>query len=112
MYNRSASRPVPPLARRQRPRIRKAKEHIMRSRAILRSILVMLITCFPFLLAIAQSGNPHIASVTQVWARPNQTIQIAGSGFGSTRPYDGDSGFIRIVDLTQKWGAGRTGDAV
>jgi uncharacterized repeat protein (TIGR03803 family) len=62
--------------------------------------------------AAASGINPHITSVTQVWARSDQTIQISGSGFGSLRPYDGDNAFIEITDLTQNWSAGHTGDAV
>jgi uncharacterized repeat protein (TIGR03803 family) len=60
----------------------------------------------------AQSASPHITSISQIWARQYQTIQISGSGFGSTRPYTGDSAFILVTDLTQNWSAGHTGDAV
>ena len=77
-------------------------------------ILVILATLGASRYADAQPAgtNPQITSVTQVWPRPYQTIQISGSGFGSLRPYDGDSAYIVITDLTQNWSAGHTGDAV
>src|SRR5258706_16053069 len=85
----------------------------MRSNRFAASGLLLLIVALSLSLATAQSGiGPHITSVTQVWARQYQTIQISGSGFGSLRHYDGDSAFILITDLTQNWSAGHTGDAV
>ena len=59
-------------------------------------------------------ASPTINSVSRIWARGYQTILINGSGFGSLRPYTGDSAAIRINDITQGWSAGYsiTGDAV
>jgi uncharacterized repeat protein (TIGR03803 family) len=86
---------------------------VMRSLAVAATVLALVILSFSPSPAAAQSGtNPHITSVTQVWARPYQTIQISGTGFGSLRPFNGDSAFIAITDLTQNWTAGHTGDAV
>jgi hypothetical protein len=62
--------------------------------------------------ASAQNSGPRITSVTQIWPRSYQTIQISGNGFGSVRPYDGDSSYILVTDLTQNWAGGHTGDAV
>jgi len=53
-----------------------------------------------------------ISAVSPILPQPNQTITIAGSGFGSQSPYDGDSRFIMITDVTRDWNAGRTGDLV
>lgn len=74
--------------------------------------VVVLVAISFFLSTSAFAVGPHITSVSQVWARGYQTIQIVGSGFGSVRPYDGDSAYIEITDLTQNWSAGHTGDAV
>ena len=84
----------------------------MRFSPIASSALLLLIVTFSLSLAAAQSTSPHITSVTQVWARPYQTIQISGTGFGSLPPFNGDSAFIALSDLTQNWPAGHTGDAV
>ena len=64
--------------------------------------------------AAAFAQSPVITSVSRVWARGYQTILINGSGFGSIRPYTGNSRAIRIIDNTQGWSAGYapTGDAV
>lgn len=35
-----------------------------------------------------------------------QTINITGSGFGSHAPYNGDSYYIQITDVTKNWNAG------
>src|SRR5260370_11929353 len=82
---------------------------VMRSHHATASSLLLFVAGF---LSSAQGATPHITSITQIWARQYQTIQISGSGFGSTRPYTGDSAFILVTDLTQKWSAGHTGAAV
>jgi uncharacterized repeat protein (TIGR03803 family) len=82
----------------------------MRPRHTRQPILVSFVLLLASL--AAHASGPQITSVTQIWARSYQTIQIVGSGFGSLHPYDGDSEFIQITDLTQNWSAGHTGDAV
>ncbi|HXO16842.1 MAG TPA: hypothetical protein VN909_01600 [Candidatus Dormibacteraeota bacterium] len=36
----------------------------------------------------------------------NQKIVISGSGFGTMQPYNGDSGYLQILDTTGGWSAG------
>jgi len=57
---------------------------------------------------IAASGGsgPAITSVSSIAPQPNQTITLTGSGFGSQTPYNGDSHYIEIADLTGNWTAG------
>ena len=60
----------------------------------------------------AGASNPHINSVSQIWAeRSYQTIQISGYGFGSNRDL-GTSQFFQLQDLTQNWSAGHSGDTI
>jgi uncharacterized repeat protein (TIGR03803 family) len=68
--------------------------------------VILLASC-----ASAFAAGPHITSVSQIWARGYQTIQISGTGFGTNRDL-GDSQFIQIEDVTGGWSAGHTGDAV
>jgi uncharacterized repeat protein (TIGR03803 family) len=82
----------------------------MRPSQLLAPSAVILAALFSFS-ASAHAANPHITSVTQIWARPYQTIQIAGTGFGTNRDL-GDSQFFQLEDVTQNWSAGHTGDAV
>lgn len=52
--------------------------------------------------------EPHIASVTNILPRPEQTIVIRGRGFGWYAPFKGlDTPFFAIRDLTGHWAAGR-----
>jgi hypothetical protein len=44
--------------------------------------------------------------VSKIEPEQYQKIVISGSGFGTTKPYDGDSAYIRIRDKTGKWDAG------
>lgn len=81
----------------------------MRRNAVPSILLLMVVLS---LSAMAHSTLPHITSISSVWARPYQTIQIAGSGFGSMKPYTGDSPFIAVTDVTQNWNAGHSGDGV
>jgi hypothetical protein len=59
-------------------------------------------------------GAPAIDAISAIAAQPNQTITIAGSGFGLAPPFLGDSAYIQVSDLTQGWNAGYApqGDAV
>lgn len=52
------------------------------------------------------TGAPVIMSVSPIGLRAFQTIVIHGSGFGTQPPYDGDSPFIMVSDLTRNWRAG------
>jgi hypothetical protein len=53
-----------------------------------------------------QAKPPAIASVSPIAAQRIQTITITGTGFGTQAPYDGNSSFIVIENLTQDWRAG------
>lgn len=58
-------------------------------------------------LAVRQSGSdPKISKVTRIKAKQYQKIVISGSGFGTMSPYNGDSAYLQIWDLTGKWSAG------
>ncbi len=83
----------------------------MHSRCLAAIALLLLIGLCPLSYGSLVT-NPHITSVTQVWPRSYQRIQIAGYGFGTHAQFDGNSQFISITDITQGWGAGHTGDAV
>jgi hypothetical protein len=52
-----------------------------------------------------QTG-PGITSVSKIEAKQTQKIVISGSGFGTMQPYNGDSGYLQILDTTGKWSAG------
>jgi tetratricopeptide (TPR) repeat protein len=58
------------------------------------------------------ASQPTITSVSRVYPRAVQKIIIAGTGFGEQVPYDGDSPYILITDMTQNWNAGNPGDLV
>lgn len=83
----------------------------MYSRWLAVTALFLLTALCPLTYA-AGASNPHINSVTQVWPRSFQFIEISGYGFGTHAKFDGDSQFIAITDISQGWGAGHTGDAV
>jgi protein involved in polysaccharide export with SLBB domain len=61
-----------------------------------------------YTLTIGQSGSNSITltSVSPIAPQPNQTITLTGSGFGSLTPYNGDSSYLEIADLTGNWTAG------
>jgi hypothetical protein len=42
---------------------------------------------------------PHITSVSTITTAQHQTITIKGTGFGTTKPYTGDSNFIWAREL-------------
>src|SRR3984885_12107545 len=52
------------------------------------------------------SSTPVLTSVSPIVAQPNQTITLSGSGFGTQTPYNGDSQYLEIADLTGNWIAG------
>jgi hypothetical protein len=52
---------------------------------------------------------PSISNVT--WYSSAQQIVVSGNGFGSHVPYNGDSAFIKLVDLSENnYEEGYTGD--
>lgn len=56
--------------------------------------------------------TPIITLVTPIAPGPDQTIAITGSCFGSQAPYNGDSPFLEILDVTKDWHAGYADDAI
>lgn len=54
-------------------------------------------------------AQPSISSVSSISATGDQTITISGTNFGTQAPYDGDSPYIQIADLTGGWNAGNDG---
>ena len=56
--------------------------------------------------ARASGAEPHITSVSPIEPKQYQKIVISGSDFGTMKPYNGDSAYIRIRDKTGKWDAG------
>ena len=57
---------------------------------------------------IASSATLVIANVS-VSTTPTQTFTINGQGFGNLDPYNGDSPFIEITNVTSSWNAGFSG---
>jgi uncharacterized repeat protein (TIGR02543 family) len=51
-----------------------------------------------------------ITNVSPFAPTGTQTITISGSGFGTQSPFDGDSAFLAIQDLTGNWEAGNAPD--
>lgn len=68
-----------------------------------------------FLLAILipamVSASPVITLISPILSQETQTIVITGSGFGTMKPYNGDSSYIKIRDITANWNAGSSLDA-
>jgi serine/threonine protein kinase len=58
-----------------------------------------------------QTGMPTIISITSIFSDRDRTIKIRGSGFGTLDPYEGNSAFIRISNITGGWNAGSTRDS-
>jgi hypothetical protein len=57
--------------------------------------------------AVLQNGGaPNINKISTIKPRQYQTITISGSGFGSMKPYNGDSDYLQIWDLTAGWSSG------
>lgn len=61
---------------------------------------------------ISAAFAPKIFSVSPIYPINNQRIVIRGTGFGIHIPFNGDSRFIRIHDVTRAWNAGKSGDFV
>ena len=64
-------------------------------------------------IAVAQVNAlaaPKITSVSKITTAQHQTITITGSGFGTHKPYTGDSRFISLYDKNKKWEAGNAAD--
>jgi hypothetical protein len=57
-------------------------------------------------MVLVAGGQPNITSVSKIVAKQKQKIVISGSGFGSQKPYDGDSPYIQIFDTTAGFSAG------
>ncbi|MCL4498605.1 MAG: IPT/TIG domain-containing protein [Deltaproteobacteria bacterium] len=62
--------------------------------------------------AISAIAAPKIFSVSPIYPTNNQRIVIRGTGFGIHIPFNGDSRFIRIYDVTRGWNAGWSGNFV
>jgi hypothetical protein len=56
----------------------------------------------------ASSATPVITNVN-VSTTPTQTFTIHGQGFGNLDPYNGDSPFIEVTNVTSGWNAGFSG---
>jgi hypothetical protein len=50
--------------------------------------------------------EPNITKVSKIKDTQYQKIVISGSGFGTMQPYNGDSGYLQILDTTGGWSAG------
>jgi hypothetical protein len=53
-------------------------------------------------------ATPVITNVSKISATQNQIISISGQGFGNQDPYNGNSKYIEISDVTQGWDAGHS----
>jgi hypothetical protein len=62
--------------------------------------------------ASAEATGPVITGVSLISAKQNQTIVISGHTFGAQIPYNGDSNYIMLSDITRNWNAGHSGNAV
>lgn len=54
-------------------------------------------------------ATPVITNVSKISATQTQTITITGKGFGNMNPYNGNSKYIEISDVTASWDAGHSG---
>jgi hypothetical protein len=65
---------------------------------------------------VARPAGPHselaITSISSILPQQNQTIVIYGKGFGSRAPYNGNSNYLLIRDVTRGWEAGWDGNLV
>ena len=61
---------------------------------------------------VAKPHQPVITSVSTISPTQTQTITIHGQGFGEHNPYNGNSEYISVSDLTRQWSAGYLGSAV
>jgi hypothetical protein len=51
-------------------------------------------------------NHPKIKKISRIVALQYQTITITGRGFGYNQPYDGDSVYMFMEDITGTWAAG------
>ena len=51
-------------------------------------------------------SSPKITKISRIRPKQYQKIVISGSGFGTMKPYNGDSGYLQILDTTGRWSAG------
>ncbi len=59
------------------------------------------------IIRIDATTGPKITKVTRIVAkRKVQTFEIDGKNFGTQYPYDGDSNYMWLYDLTGDWRAG------
>jgi hypothetical protein len=56
--------------------------------------------------SLRSATGPSITKVSKIEAKQHQKIVISGSGFGTMQPYNGDSGYLQILDTTGGWSAG------
>lgn len=72
-----------------------------------------IISSLAILVAVAWGDHanaiPTITSVSTLSDQQIQTININGSGFGTSSPYTGNSNFIILSNWTKGWAAGYTG---
>ena len=69
---------------------------------------IYLTTTRPVISTIIESttptpATPVITNVSKISATQTQTINISGRGFGNIDPYDGNSKYIEISDVTESW---------
>src|SRR5471030_767040 len=88
----------------------------MVTRILRRSSVMLLAIVAASSIAVAQvSGGPattpKITSVSKITTAQHQTITITGTGFGTHKPYTGNSDFISFYDQSKKWEAGYQPDA-
>jgi len=60
----------------------------------------------PIPTAVVVSVTPIITNVSKISATRTQTITIQGEGFGNKEPYNGNSPYIEIIDVTAGLHAG------
>jgi len=61
--------------------------------------------------ATTATNPPVISSVSEITPTADQTVVVTGSGFGTQRPFDGDSAYLMIADVTSGWRAGYAGSS-
>jgi hypothetical protein len=54
--------------------------------------------------------SPKITAISKITTAKLQTITITGTGFGTHKPYTGNSRFISFSDATKHWEAGNSVD--
>jgi hypothetical protein len=69
-------------------------------------------TTTSFAVGRGPQGGPEIRTVDWRVGQSNHKIVISGSGFGDLAPFEGDSPYIMVTDVTRNWNAGHDGDWV